>query len=262
MVNKMKIIEQLVPFGLTQQEAEVYVALYKQGVRTPLWVAQVTGLNRTTSYRVLGDLTKKGFVKQALDYKSTSFVANPVESFRFLLSQKETEVQKLKQHLAPLENMIGQLPEIPDTGSTKVFYFKGVSGLRQLLWHTLEAKDDVVGFGYADWNAGIGKRFAEKIRAEYVERNLHAKELLNDDQVDEEYSYTDIKDYPHAHYEHRAISKKSFVIHHDTYIYNDVFAFYHIYRGELFGVEIHNAEIATTQRQIFDLLWKQAKKAS
>ena len=31
MVNKMKIFDQLMPFGLTEQEAEVYIALYKQG---------------------------------------------------------------------------------------------------------------------------------------------------------------------------------------------------------------------------------------
>ena len=33
-----------------------------------------------------------------------------------------------------------------------------------------------------------------------------------------------------------------------------------MYQGELFGLEIHNAEIAQTERQIFFILWNQAKK--
>jgi predicted transcriptional regulator len=255
----MKIIEQLIPFGLTQQEAEVYVALYKQDAKTPLWVAQATGLNRTTSYRILEALETKGFVKQALDYKSVRFIANPAENFTHVFSQKEAELQKLKENIVPLEKLLDQLPDNTNAGPTKVLYFKGVSGLRQLLWNTLAATNDVVGFGYADWNAGIGKKFAEKIRAEYIERNIHAKELLNEDQIDSSYRYTDLSAYRRV-YEHRMIPKKILTIRHDTYIYNDVVAYYHIFQDEMFGLEIHNAEIAQTERQIFFILWALAKK--
>lgn len=60
-------------------------------------------------------------------------------------------------------------------------------------------------------------------------------------------------------YEHRAIDPKIIDIKHDTYIYGDVFAYYYHYQGELFGVEIHNAEIAKTEKQMFEILWKMAK---
>lgn len=259
MVNKMEIIDKLVLFGLTRQEAEVYVALYKQDAKTPLFVAEAVGVNRTTAYRILARLADLGLVKQALDYKSTSFVANSVESLQLLVVQKETEAQKLKQAVEPLGKMFSELPTGSDAGPTQIFYFKGVSGLKQLLWNTLAAKDGVVGFGYQDWNAGIGRKFAEKIRAEYLERHISAKELLNEDQIDSTYSYTEVKRYPTI-YEHRMIPKKTLLIRSDTYIYNDVLAYYHMYKGERFGLEIHNAEIAKTERQLFYILWKQAKK--
>lgn len=259
MVNKMKIIDELIRFGLSRQEAEVYVALYKQGAKTPLTVAQDVGINRTTAYRVLEHLVAVGFVKKTLDYKSTSFEANSTESLKLFVAEKETEVQKLKQNIAPLDRLLNELPESSDSGPTKVYYFKGVSGLRQLLWNTLSAKDGVVGFGYEDWNSGIGRKFAEKIRAEYLDRHIDSKELLNEDQIDSTYSYTDVKRYPTI-YEHRMIPKKYLLIRSDTYIYNDVVTYYHTYQGERFGIEIHNAEIAKTERQMFFILWNQAKK--
>ncbi len=166
----------------------------------------------------------------------------------------------MQQNLDVLVNNLSNLPK-EASGPTKVLYYQGVSGLRQLLWNTLNAKDEVVGFGYGDWNKGVGRKFAEKIRQEYVDRGVRGRELLNEGQLDRELSFTDNKVYLQKYYEHRIIPRQKLVINHDTYIYNEVFAFYHIYRGELFGVEIHNAEIARTQKQIFELLWKMGKKA-
>ncbi len=257
MVNKVEIIKKLNALGFTQDEADVYVALYNRAPVSPLSLSRETGINRSTVYRIVERLEQSGFVKRTVEYKTTRYVANSAESLTLFVSQKEAEVQKLKQEMAPLLRELDALPPEADNGPTHVYYYKGVSGLRQLLWHTLEAENEVVGFGYTDWNAGIGKRFAEKIRAQYVERNLHAKELLNQDPL----NFTDIKEYLRICYEHRVIQKNILPIQHDTYIYNDVFAFYHIYKGELFGVEIHNAEIVNTQRRLFYLLWKQAKKA-
>ncbi|MBU1326788.1 helix-turn-helix domain-containing protein [Patescibacteria group bacterium] len=259
MVNKMDIVEQLTAFGLDSREAEVYITLLGKGNLTPTSLSRETGINRTTLYRILEKLVKLGLVKEALDYKSSSFAANPPESLSILFSQREIELKEMQKNLPEVLHDLEMLPK-ETRGPTKVFYYHGVSGLRQILWNTLNAKNEVVGFGYGDWNKGIGRKFAEKIRAEYVERKVRGKELLNEGLLDRELSFTDNKVYLQKYYEHRIIPRKKLVINHDTYIYNDVFAFYHIYRGELFGVEIHNAEIARTQRQIFEILWKMAKK--
>ncbi|EKD96520.1 MAG: hypothetical protein ACD_24C00009G0001 [uncultured bacterium] len=43
-------------------------------------------------------------------------------------------------------------------------------------------------------------------------------------------------------------------------IYNDVLALYNWHKGEVFGVEIYNDKITAMQKQIFEVLWKMAKK--
>ncbi len=262
MVNKMDktIMEELFgSFGLSPEEQEVYLALLKQPQATPLALSRATSINRTTLYRVLEALSEKGLIEEIMDYKSKSYRAAPPEQLNLLLSKKESEVESLREQLPKL---IATLREVspPPSSPTRVLYFKGISGLRQLLYNTLRAKDEVVGYGYGSWNDGVGRRFAEKIRREYVEKNIASREILN--AIDALGSYTSISGYFNGVYHHRKIQSKILTITHDTYIYNDVFAFYHITGGQLFGVEIHNEAIATTQKQIFEILWKQASPAS
>ncbi len=215
-------------------------------------------MNRTTLYRIVEKLVTLGVVKKGIGYKSTSFEASPAENLKILLHQKEIDLKEMQKDLPDVIDTIKHLPK-ETTGPTKVFYYHGASGLRQLLWNTLSATTEVVGYGYGDWNKGVGKRFAEKLRDECVQRNRHSRELQNENQHTKE-PFTENTVYLSKHYKLREIPRNVLIINHDTYIYDDVFAFYHYFRGELFGVEIHNAEIAKTQKQIFEILWKQGKK--
>lgn len=259
MVNNMTKTKprfSLTAFGLSEIEEDTYLSLLRQGELTPLELSRETGINRTTLYRLLEALSQKGLVEEVMDYKSRKFRAAPPEQLNLLIAQKEAEVEHLKQQLPKLTEEL-TLTTPPPSSPTRVLYFKGKQGLRQLLYNTLQAKDEVVGYGYGSWNDGVGRQFAEKLRQEYVERGIKAREILNE--VDEKGSYTSVPAYFKGIYHHHQISPKILPINHDTYIYNDVFAFYHTIGGQLFGVEIHNEAISRTQKRLFEILWKIAK---
>ncbi|OGG08989.1 hypothetical protein A2154_01800 [Candidatus Gottesmanbacteria bacterium RBG_16_43_7] len=248
----------LMQLGLTIHEARVYELLLKTGISSPVSLSRKIAINRTTLYRILESLEAKGLVKRIVESKSTSFEAAPAETLTNILIQKENDLKTLQNSLTPLVKSLSQLQSQTDS-PTKVKYYQGQSGLRQLLWNTLNAKTEVVGLGWADWNAGIGRKYAEIIRGEVVERQIYHRELLNEDQIDDTFSFTDNQIFISKFYRHRILPKKVLKITQDTYIYNNVFAFYHIYKGEHFGVEIYNAHIAATEYQIFNILWQQAK---
>ena len=107
----------------------------------------------------------------------------------------------------------------------------------------------------------VGRDFAEKLRAERVKRKLSDREIQNTDQAGSMSNWTSVKNYGQV-YQARFLPRKVIDIKHDTYIYNNVFAFFNFAGGELFGLEIHNAEIAKTQKQIFEVLWQMAKIAA
>jgi len=257
MMNKTYLTENLNLLGLSDKEAKIYLSLLKQGILTPLELSRITKINRTTIYRVLEQLKDKGLAEEILDQHRIKARAVDPESLKLLIAQRETQLKKLKKGLPEI---ISRLTTVKDTpsASTKVVYFRGRQGLQQMLWNVLKGKNEFVGYGYGDWNKSVGKEFAEKLRQKKADENIFSREIQNKDQVDANKTYTQVKGYKKVH-QCRAIPKSIIEINHDTYIYNDVFAFYHFYEGELFGVEIHNQEIAKTQRQIFEVLWKMAK---
>lgn len=54
------ILDKLVQFGLTRQEANIYLCLYQNGELTGYEVAKMTGISRSNVYGGLSDLTDKG----------------------------------------------------------------------------------------------------------------------------------------------------------------------------------------------------------
>ena len=254
----MNIGGNLTDFGVSELEGKVYLTLLRRGCLTILKISRETGINRSTLYRLLEKLTVMGLVKKIVDYKTTSYQASRPEDLELVVRQKEVEAERLRQKLPKIIEGLSGLAGKTDN-ETRVYYFNGKRGLGQLLWNTLAAKDEVVGLGYGDWNKGVGKRLAEKIREEYVERGIKSRELLNEGQINEKLSFTDNKRYLDELYRYRIISRETLKIDHDTYIYNDVFAFYYVLHGELFGVEVRNREVARMQKQIFEILWGMAE---
>ena len=260
MVNKPDLKQKLSLLGLTDNQAEIYLLLLKQGLTSLLELSRRTSINRTTIYRVAEDLKKLNLAEEVLDDRGVKVKAVAPENLNLLLTQKEAELNHLKSNISDLISNLSAIKDQP-TSSTQVVYFRGQSGLKQLLWNILKAKGESVGYGYADWNQSVGRDFAEKLRAERVKRKLSDREIQNTDQAGSMSNWTSVKNYGQV-YQARFLPRKVIDIKHDTYIYNNVFAFFNFAGGELFGLEIHNAEIAKTQKQIFEVLWQMAKIAA
>lgn len=239
--------------GLTDKHALVYESLMKATRATPLELARETKLNRSSLYRYLEHLRKIGLVELVLGDKSSSYKANPEGLSQYLVIE-ESRVEGLKRSIPKLVKEFGKSKV---TAGSEVKYYQGTEGLKQMLWNVVNQKDEFVGLGYQDWNATVGKSYADKLRQKMLDNQLRSREILNE--VDDSFTFTDLgKGYSKV-YEHRAIDPKILLINHDTYIYGDVFAYYYHYEGEYFGVEIHNKEIARTERQMFEVMWKIAK---
>lgn len=58
-VDESAILDRLVLFGLTRQEAAVYLCLYQQGELNGYEAAKYTGISRSNVYSALSALTDK-----------------------------------------------------------------------------------------------------------------------------------------------------------------------------------------------------------
>ncbi|EKD62078.1 MAG: hypothetical protein ACD_52C00312G0002 [uncultured bacterium] len=257
MMNKEDLKDKLKLFGIEEKPILIYLTLLNKGLLTPLELSRETQLNRTSVYRYLEELKNLGLVEEVLDQKTTKFRAGDPKKLNLLYVQKEANLKAIQQNLPGLVKQLSSLEDTPSS-STKVVYFRGQSGLKQLLWNVVsKCQGEFVGYGYQSWNEGVGFEFAESLRQKAVERKIQSREISN--AADEEDTFTKNTVWLHSLHQERVLSEKTLEIHHDTYIYNQIFAFYHFYQDELFGIEIHNTEIAKTQKQIFEILWKLAK---
>ncbi|MDC7247837.1 MAG: helix-turn-helix domain-containing protein [Sphaerochaetaceae bacterium] len=76
----MQIIDWLTEFGLTNQEATIYITLQTEGVLTGYEVSKLTGISRSNAYTALANLTEKG-ASNLIEGEKKLYSPVPVEEF-------------------------------------------------------------------------------------------------------------------------------------------------------------------------------------
>ena len=76
----MHLIQWLNQFGLTNQEASIYISLQTEGVLTGYEVSKLTGISRSNAYTSLANLTEKG-AANLIEGDKKLYVPVPIEDF-------------------------------------------------------------------------------------------------------------------------------------------------------------------------------------
>ena len=97
------MIEKLMLFGLTRQEATIYICLYQTGPLTGYEVAKDTGISRSNVYSALAGLVEKGAAYK-MEAEANKYLAAPVEELceNRMRLLKEAEGY-LRNNLLPVE---------------------------------------------------------------------------------------------------------------------------------------------------------------
>ena len=95
----MEIIELLMNFNLTKQDATIYVTLLTEGDLTGYEVAKLTGISRSNTYVALAGLVEKG-AAHVIEGNATRYTPVPVDEF---CDNKIRNLQGIKQSL--IKNM-------------------------------------------------------------------------------------------------------------------------------------------------------------
>lgn len=114
--------------GLSEKEAEVYLALLEGDSFSILEVAKKTKINRTTIYPVIESLSEKGLVSETTTNKKVQYQAeSPDRLETFIERQKillEENSKKIKDVIPQLKSMQRESGERP-----VVKYFEGKEGI-------------------------------------------------------------------------------------------------------------------------------------
>ena len=94
------MIESLKKLGFNDKEAEVYLAILKQGKASPALISRLTKINRSTVYAVAKNLEEKGIVAQDLAGKIIFFTALPLENLNTIIKKEEDVIEEKKKIIA------------------------------------------------------------------------------------------------------------------------------------------------------------------
>lgn len=153
-VELLKTLEQI---GLTEKEAKVYLALLSGESSTAYEVAQHCDVKKPTVYVILEDLRQKGLVLKVPHAKKALFAARDISEY---LAEQRGKIKAV-------ESIVPRLMSLGGTQKPNVYFFNGVSGMRDALGHkfdkmrgktfhsfygNLEASDENVLKLYKQWD--------------------------------------------------------------------------------------------------------------
>jgi sugar-specific transcriptional regulator TrmB len=254
--QKILLIKNLIEFGLTEIEASVYIELTRIGTSTSYKLHQVVGIGRSVLDKVLEDLISKNMVSLQQTNQSKVYTAHPYKNLSNLVEVKEAEVGVMKNSLNKIYERFAGLDASILEGNSQVLHYYGIEGLKQVVWNTLRAREEMRIFEVSRLSAFMQKQFAEKYREECAFRGIHHFDMTNESFIP---GWTDVKAYLKNN-ECRFIDPSVLEIKFEIYIYNDVVTLIDYKDNELLCLEIYNPFLATLQKQLFDYIWKDAKK--
>lgn len=236
--------------GFSDKEIAVYRAVLAQGPAPVRKLADVSGINRGTTYDILKSLMDQGLVSYYHQKKKQYFVAEHPEKLLTMIDAKAVALSAAKEDVRAI---LPELASLFSKASEKpvVKYYEGDAGIRTLLADVLEtvgslpeAERAYVVYSSADIRSHLYRAYPG-FTAERIRRKIRVRAIAIGSGGEEQ-----------ALAERRWLTKKEGA---PTYliVYADKTALFSVGGGnEPRGVLIEDADTSDTQRLIFDSLWK------
>jgi len=138
----------LIELGLTEKEANVYLALLKMGQGTVSAIARKAGIQRTTTYNILDSLVSKKLARISGKEPKQEYVA---ESPNIILKALKEKLDSTKEQLKKADKAIPQLKSIHNIGQRpKVKFYEGKEGLITVYEDTLTSTEPIRAYATLD----------------------------------------------------------------------------------------------------------------
>ncbi len=127
--NLQKVTEQLLKFGLTSNQAKIYIYLGKYGPKTAPEVFKALQLPRTETYFILNVLESRGIVTAQLS-SPTKYSALPLDqTLSTLVNTEKEKLETLEQQKKALIDLWDKVPSyVVETNETKSEKMQTIQG--------------------------------------------------------------------------------------------------------------------------------------
>jgi len=175
--------DELKRLGLTEGEANVYLALLKIGSSTVGLIVKESGVSYSKIYEVLGRLIEKGLVSFIIKEKTKYFQSVKPNRLLEFLKQKEEELKKDKEALQKILPVLEGISKNKDNQTAEIFIgLKGLKTAYELLLKDY-SKNIPLSFFYVhdEKYAEVANEFYEKEFLYFNELGIKVRGISNTD---------------------------------------------------------------------------------
>jgi len=253
----MPIIHDLEKFGLSNNEAKIYLACLELGSESIQHIAAVAKLNRVTAYSIIESLLKKGFLREENIKNKRKIAAYPPMKLYDIVSRRQ---EKLKNQIKLLDALVPELKNKIKTNpeKTNIIYYEGEEGLRNWASDALDTKGELL-----EWTKieSFTKPFSEYLKNYYYpekyQKQIPTRFILVDTPAARAYAQSYIDDKNASPMKARFIDESLYDTPGFTVIFNNKFSI--ALPKELRAVTVEDEIIANTMRKIWEFGWFHAK---
>lgn len=259
-MKNISIFSELTQFGLSQQQAEIYVFVLRRGSVRINEIAQSLSIPRSSIYENLKNLTELGLIEEIKEDSHKRIQAYPISTLKHMYAEQIQKLEQMSDELTDTQAKLEALGTNPAKKSITMRYYNGVSGARQLFWNSLKTSKEVFvmsSFGRSEF---VGSKFYQQFVSASRDNEIRERVLVNPSRQVRELITRDAgTDLARTSVDQmRTIPAEKLQINGETLMYNDTYAHIYLDADEIIGFEIESREFCETQRAMFELLWNQA----
>jgi sugar-specific transcriptional regulator TrmB len=163
-IKNMQIIQQLKKLGLSEKQAEIYIAGLEIGQATILQIADKSKIKRGTVYELIDEMVSLGLFKKSIKGKKIFYIASDPNILKILQNERTETLYSLMPMLRGLAKNTQDKP--------RVFFYDDLEDIRKVYLEKLsEQKTETLGLG--------GLNFIEKLGNEWLLKYIQKRKLLN-----------------------------------------------------------------------------------
>jgi len=251
----MEIIKALNKLGLTDKEPDIYLTLLKlSGVQPASIIASRANLNRTTTYKILINLAKKGLITKTQKHGIICFFAeDPEKNLKKLIEKQQNNITEANSVILDSLPLITSQTDINNSNIPKVRFYEGIDGIKQIYEAVLKEGVDYYRYGDLTKIYGALGNFTDEFIKKRNELNMTSYAIMP--------IRGDMKK-PYSKKKHKDERREPLYIPYDIFpiegeirIFGNKVSIVSLQKEQLIGVIIESSVIYKMFYSIFMLTW-------
>lgn len=247
--------------GLSEVEADVYIASVESGNGTVSQISKIAGLQRITTYEVLKRLSTQGLVKIRVKSgtKIKYFLPVGLQEIKNKIQTKKTTLDESLHEISNLSTFFTAKLGKPSV-KPEVLYYEGVDGVITAMHDTLDQNpNEILSFSSDKWLSSVfSKNFLKQYWDRRVSLKIKTRGIIPHEAEAVAY-FTKSKNEKELR-DVRSLPKEQFGFKNEIDIYGNNICIVSLDEGKEHAIIIRNASLAESMKDVFEVLWNVSRR--